>query len=33
MDGFEQGLENAYGIQCSYNGWVETDKWIKLNNE
>ena len=30
-DGFEEGLENAYGIQCSYNGWV-ADKWIQLKN-
>ena len=32
-DGFKEGLENAYGIQCSYNDWDEVDKWIQLKNE
>ena len=30
-DGFKEGLENAYGTQCSYNGWVAAHKWIKLH--
>ena len=32
-DGFKEGLENAYGIQCSCNDWVDADKWIPLENE
>ena len=30
-DGFKEGLENAFGTQCSYNGWVDAHKWIKLH--
>ena len=32
-DGFKEGLENAYGIQCSCNDWVDADKWTPLENE
>ena len=32
-DGFKEGLENAYGIQCSCKDWVDADKWIPLENE
>jgi len=32
-EGFKEGLENAYGIQCYLNDWVDAHKWLQLKNE